>query len=62
MSEQSIGGIGNYYGCLEVKEEDGKYYWSIENWSGHDWEEISKRLYFALLEHDRKGERTDEQE
>ena len=30
MSEtQSIGDIGNYYGGLEVKEEDGRYFWGI---------------------------------
>ena len=32
--------IGNYYGGLEVKEEDGKYLWGIENWDGTEFEEI----------------------
>lgn len=54
MSEKitEIGEIGNYYGGLAVKQEDGKFYWSIENWDGCYWEEISQELYRALLKHD----------
>lgn len=49
MSNQRvIGEIGNYYGCLEVKEENGKFYWSIENWDGHDWQEIPEHLFNVL--------------
>lgn len=46
---REIGTIGNYYGCLEVKEEGGKYFWSIENWDGHTWEEIHEELYLQLM-------------
>jgi len=46
-----IGGIGNYYGCLEVSRKDGKYFWSIEDWDGHDWEEIPEYLYNALIKY-----------
>lgn len=46
-----IGKIGNYYGGLFVKEEDGKFYWAIENWDGFEWEEITKTLYLELLPH-----------
>jgi len=53
MSEPiGIGGIGNYYGGLNVKEEDGKFYWSIENWNGFHWEEIPSYLYEALIKYD----------
>jgi hypothetical protein len=45
---RDIGGIGNYYGGLSVKENDGKFYWAIEDWSGIDWEEIPKSLYDEL--------------
>ena len=41
--------IGNYYGGLEVKEEDGKYFWGIENWDGIEFEEIPKYLYDSLI-------------
>lgn len=51
-NEQSIGDIGNYYGGLAVKTEDGKHYWSIENYDGHDWEEIPESLYRALVEYE----------
>lgn len=40
--------IGNYYGGLEIKEEEGKYFWGIENYDGTDFEEIPKYLYDAL--------------
>lgn len=49
-----IGNIGNYYGGLQVKEENDKYYWGIENWDGIEWEEISKHLYTQLLKHNKK--------
>ncbi len=45
-----VGNIGNLYGCLEVKIENGKYYWGIEDWNGVDWEEIPKSLYDELIE------------
>ena len=50
MSERSIGEIGNYYGGLVVKEQDGRYWWSIENYDGNSWDEIPKRLFDALVE------------
>jgi hypothetical protein len=51
-NEQSIGDIGNYYGGLSVKTEDGKHYWSIENYDGQNWEEIPESLYCALVEYE----------
>ncbi len=50
-----IGDIGNYYGGLEVKAVDGKFFWSIEDWDGPLWEEIPKYLYDALIKFE--GER-----
>ena len=41
--------VGNYYGCLKVKEDDGKYFWTIEDWDGDYWLEIPEQLYKALL-------------
>lgn len=41
--------IGNYYGGLRVKEEAGKYMWSIENWDGDHWQEIPESLYIELI-------------
>lgn len=49
---QEIGSIDNYYGGLNVKTENGKFYWAIENWDGFDsGEEISKELYDQLIKH-----------
>lgn len=45
-----IGRIGNYYGNLTVKAKDGRFWWSIEDHTGHDWQEIPKSLYTALME------------
>lgn len=50
--ERQIGRIGNYYGKLTVKEENGKYFWSIEDWDGHHWDEIPKSLYDELVKYD----------
>jgi len=41
----SCGGIGNYYGGLELKKDDDKYYWGIENYNGISWQEIPQSLY-----------------
>ena len=42
---------GNYYGGLWVKKEGQRFWWSIECYNGHKWEEISEVLYNALLDH-----------
>lgn len=44
-----IGEINNFYGGLNVKIEAGKYFWSIEDYGGHDWQEIPKSLYDELV-------------
>ena len=51
MKERLIGEIGNYYGRLSVKTEDGRFYWGIENYSGTYWEEISESLFDELNRH-----------
>ena len=52
--------IGNYYGGLHVMKKisplGDRYYWSIENYSGHSWFEIEKELYVQLKK--RKREET----
>ena len=45
----NIGGISNYYGGLRVKTEDGKFFWSIEDVTEDDWEEIPESLYLELM-------------
>ena len=53
-----IGSIANYYGGLSVMEKlaspNDKYYWSIENYSGHEWEEIPKSLYDSLMDYQKQ--------
>lgn len=55
MSEQNsrtIGDIGNYYGSLHVSKFGGKFWWSIENHDGHNWDTIPESLYRALIEYE----------
>jgi hypothetical protein len=47
--EYCISRISNYYGDLTIKTEKGKFYWSIENYNGHHWEEIPPYLFRALV-------------
>ena len=51
---KSVGEIGNYYGGLFIMENEGKYYWLIENYNTEfddlsDWSEIDKELYDSLV-------------
>ena len=55
---QQIGNIGNYYGCLEIKEDDGKFFWGIENWNGTNWEEIPESLFMALKEYEKTRDKS----
>ena len=48
-NQTEIGEVGNYYGSLSVMENDGAYFWAIENYDGWMPEEITKELYDALL-------------
>ena len=48
---REIGNIGNYYGGLEVKENDGEYSWGIENWDGIHYDRIPEYLYNALMKY-----------
>lgn len=52
--EVEIGEVGNYYGCLTVKKENGKFYWCVENWDGFHWDEIPEYLYEALMKFERE--------
>jgi len=51
VEQEGIGGIGNYYGGLEVRKEQDSYYWCIPNYDGEDWDEIPKSLYDELIKH-----------
>ena len=41
--------IGNYYGGVAVKDDGGKCFMSVENYDGHHWTEVSRRLYDAFV-------------
>lgn len=44
-----IGIIQNYYGDLEIKQENGRFFWGIEDYSGIYWEEIPEYLFQTLM-------------
>ena len=48
---REIGEVGNYYGGLSTKQDDGNFYWSIENYDGENWREITKELFNELNDH-----------
>ena len=49
--------ISNYYGTLEVKAEEGKYYWGILDWNDViEWSEIPKALYDELCKRGKQKE------
>lgn len=50
---RNVGKIGNCYGGLNILEKDGSFFWSIENYNGDDWEEITKELFEQLEKHDK---------
>jgi hypothetical protein len=52
--EKNIKGIGNYYGGLIIKEEQGKYYWGIANHDDTRFKEIPFSLYLEILKFNRK--------
>ncbi len=55
-NERGIGEIGNQYGHLYIKEENGKFYWCIEDCTGMFWDEIPKFLYDTLIKYDEECE------
>jgi hypothetical protein len=48
VMNKRIGKICHEYGALVVKEEKGRFYWSIEANTFEFWEEISENLFKAL--------------
>ena len=44
--------IWNTYGGLRVKSSNGKFYWSIRDYWGDDWSEISEELYNEIIKWD----------
>lgn len=49
--QREIGEIDNTYGGLRVKEENGIYFWSIEDYCTSKWKRISQSLYDELMKH-----------
>ena len=43
--------VGNYYGNLKLKVDEGKFFWCVENYDGDNWKEISESLYKTLMQH-----------
>lgn len=49
--------MGNYYGNLSLKRENGKDFWSIENYDGHYWVPCDPAVASALRALSGEGER-----
>lgn len=49
-----VGTLDNYYGHIEIKEENNKYYWELDCHSGTNREEIPKYLYDSLMKFEKE--------
>lgn len=49
IEDTQVGKIANYHGGLYVRRTNNVCYWSIENYSGHCWQEIPSALFDELL-------------
>ena len=58
--KRGIGEVGNTYGGLSVATFGGKYYWSIEDYSGDDWNEIDRELFVQLEAHEDERQKQNE--
>ena len=47
--------VCNYYGHLWVREHEGGFEWSLENYDGHHWEPIPEYLYEAIAKWSAEG-------
>lgn len=45
----SIEQLTGYFGHLELKKEEGKHYWGLEDYNGTSFKEIPEYLYNAIL-------------
>jgi hypothetical protein len=43
-----VGGLGNTYGDLELRRAKGQDQWSVEDYTGHDWEPCDPRIAAIL--------------
>lgn len=51
-----IGLIGNYYGGLKLRRDNGISYWSITDYDGDNWDQIPDYLAEALLKYRSESE------
>lgn len=42
--------LGNHAGCLKIKIDNGKYFWSIDNYFEEKWFEISPELFDIIFQ------------
>jgi len=55
---REIGNIYNHYGGLAIKQDGDKFFWSIEDYNGHNWEEIPKYVFDTLTKYQDTLERS----
>jgi hypothetical protein len=54
LNMKKVGNICHEYGHLLIKEDEGKFFWSIEANTFEEWEEIPKSLYLELYKLEEK--------
>lgn len=50
-----IFGMDHFYGSLWVIKDGDKYFWRLDDYNGGEWKPITKRLYNALIDYNKRA-------
>ena len=54
----AIRGMSHFYGDLWILRDEDEYWWFLDDYNPSGWQRISKQLYEALLDHNRRADKT----
>ena len=55
----AIKGMSHFYGDLWILHDVDEYFWLLDNYNGGDWQPITKQLYDALLDYNKRAKEAD---
>lgn len=55
----AIKGMSHFYGDLWILHDGDEYFWLLDNYNGGDWQPITKQLYDALLDYNKRAKEAD---
>ncbi len=53
-----IRGMSHFYGDLWILKDGDEYFWLFDDYNGGNWKPITKQLYEALLDHNKRADTT----